>query len=77
MRSFGIVKLNIGSDTCLKFARTHLFCQHPTEDLYILDILSETLRVSGDLGLLFFKFCSFFESYFWQFLLSEWIRTYD
>ena len=28
MRSFGIVKLNIGSDTCLKFARTHLFCQH-------------------------------------------------
>lgn len=48
-----------------------------TEDLYILDILSATLRVSGGLGLLFFKFCSFFESYFWQFLLSEWIRTYD
>ena len=52
-------------------------CSRLTEDLYILDILSATLRVSGGLGLLFFKFCSFFESYFWQFLLSEWIRTYD
>ena len=31
MRSFGIVKLNIGSDTCLKFARTHLFYQHPAK----------------------------------------------
>ena len=48
-----------------------------TEDLYILDILSATLRVSGGLGLLFFQVLQFFESYFWQFLLSEWIRTYD
>ena len=51
---------DLGSDTCLKFARTHLFCQHPTKDLYILDILSATLRVSGGLGLLFFQVLQFF-----------------
>ena len=38
----------------------HLFCQHLTEDLYILDILSATLRVSGGLGLLFFQVLQFF-----------------
>ena len=32
MRHLGVIRLNIGSDTCLKFARTHLFCQHPTEN---------------------------------------------
>ena len=31
-----------------------------TEDLYILDILSATLRVSGGLGLLFFQVLQFF-----------------
>ena len=31
MSPLGVIRLNIGSDTCLKFARTHLFCQHPTE----------------------------------------------
>ena len=30
------------------------------EDLYILDILSATLRVSGGLGLLFFQVLQFF-----------------
>ena len=37
----------------------HLFCQHTPEDLYILDILSAMLRVSGGLGLLFFQILQF------------------
>lgn len=38
MRHLGVIRLNIGSDTCLKFARTHLFCQHPTKSRNNLDI---------------------------------------
>ena len=30
---------DLGSDTCLKFARTHLFCQHPTRKVRFLTIL--------------------------------------
>ena len=60
MRSFGIVKLNIGSDTCLKFARTHLFCQHPTKGYDNLDILSGTLRVPGGRALFLSLFLNVF-----------------
>ena len=28
---------DLGSDTCLKFARTHLFCQHPTRKVPVFN----------------------------------------
>ena len=48
MRPLGVIRLNIGSDTCLKFARTHLFCQRPTKT--VLSKLLETVFICGKLG---------------------------